>query len=65
MAIIIETCPECGHDLMTEVIYTYPPIARKFCPSCGWTGKDERDEVIRIPYGGNSLLMKYSEDNNG
>ena len=65
MAIIIETCPECGHDLIDEMIYTNPPITRKFCPSCGWTGKDERDEVIRIPYGGNSLLMKYSEDNNG
>ena len=56
MAIIIETCPICGHDLMNEIICTYPPIPRKSCSHCGWswTGESEREEVIRIPFGGNA-----------
>ena len=57
MAIIIETCPKCGHDLMNEVICTYPPIPRKSCPSCGWSWEGEREEVIRVPFGGNSLII--------
>lgn len=57
MAIIIETCPKCGHDLLNEVICTYPPIPRKSCPSCGWSWEGEREEVIRIPFGGNSLIV--------
>lgn len=51
---IIYTCPKCGHDLMSEVIDCYPPIHRDFCPSCGWSHSSE-EEVIRIPFGGNSL----------
>lgn len=57
MAIIIETCPKCGHDLMNEVICTYPPIPRKSCPSCGWSWEGEREEVIRVPFGGNNLII--------
>ena len=57
MAIIIETCPKCGHDLIDEVICTYPPIPRKSCPSCGWSWEGEREEVIRVPFGGNSLII--------
>lgn len=57
MAIIIETCPKCGHDLIDEVICTYPPIPRKSCPSCGWSWEGEREEVIRVPFGGNSLIV--------
>lgn len=57
MAIVIETCPKCGHDLMNEVICTYPPIPRKSCPSCGWSWEGEREEVIRVPFGGNSLII--------
>ena len=53
---IIETCPECGHDLLDEVICTYPPIPRKYCPSCGWSWTGERDEVMRVPFGGNSYV---------
>ena len=56
MAIIIETCPKCGHDLIDEVICTYPPIPRKSCPSCGWSWEGEREEVIRVPFGGNSFV---------
>ena len=55
MAIIIETCPKCGHDLMDEVICTYPPIPRKRCPGCGWSWEGEQEEVVRVPFGGNSL----------
>lgn len=57
MAIIIETCPKCGHDLINEMICTYPPIPRKSCPSCGWSWEGEREEVIRVPFGGNSLAV--------
>ena len=55
MAIIIETCPKCGHDLIDEVICTYPPIPRKSCPSCGWSWEGKREEVVRVPFGGNKL----------
>ena len=55
--IIIETCPKCGHDLMDLVIATYPPIPQKKCFSCGWSWEGEREEVIRVPFGGNSLEM--------
>lgn len=57
MAIIIETCPKCGHDLTDLVICTYPPIPQKKCFNCGWSWKCEREEVIRVPFGGNSLEM--------
>lgn len=61
MAMIIETCPKCGHDLMDEVICTYPPIPRKSCLHCGWYWEGEREEIIRVPFEGNSLEM--SSDN--
>lgn len=54
MAIIIETCPNCGHDLQDLVICTYPPIPRKECHNCGWSWEGEREEVIRRPFGGNA-----------
>lgn len=54
MAIIIETCPICGHDLRNEVICTYPPIPRKSCPNCGWYWEGEQEKVVRIPFGGNA-----------
>lgn len=57
--IIIETCPKCGHDLHDEMICTYPPILRKVCYSCGWSWEGEQEEVVRIPFGGNS----YHDDN--
>jgi hypothetical protein len=59
MAIIIETCPKCGHDLINEMICTYPPIPRKSCPSCGWSWEGEQEEIIRQPFGGNSF---YPDD---
>lgn len=59
MAIIIETCPKCGHDLVDEVICTYPPIPKKRCWSCGWSWTGEPEQVIRQPFGGNSF---YPDD---
>lgn len=53
--VIIETCPKCGHDLTDLVICTYPPIPQKKCFNCGWSWEGEREEVIRVPFGGNSL----------
>lgn len=57
MAIIIETCPKCGHDLADEVICTNPPIPKKSCWNCGWSWIGEREEVVRVPFGGNSLII--------
>lgn len=57
MAIIIETCPTCGHDLMDEVICTYPPIPRKSCPNCGWSWEGEQEKVIRVPFGSNGAIV--------
>lgn len=57
MAIIIETCPKCGHDLIDEVICTNPPIPNKGCPNCGWYWEGEPEEVIRRSFGGNSLIV--------
>lgn len=54
---IIYTCPECGHDLMNEVLTCNPPIHEYYCPNCGWRHHD-REEVVRIPFGGNGLAMK-------
>ena len=55
MAIIIETCPKCGHDLIDVMIATYPPIPRKECWNCGWSWEGEQEEVVRVPFGGNKL----------
>ena len=50
---IIETCPRCGADLIDFVIATCPEIVRKECWSCGWSSQGEKEEVVRIPFGGN------------
>lgn len=52
--IIVETCPKCGHDLLDEVICTYPPIPRKVCWNCGWSWTGEREKIKRVPFGGNT-----------
>ena len=59
MAIIIETCPKCGHDLHDLVIATNPPIPKKECFNCGWYWEGEPEQVIRRPFGGNSF---YPDD---
>lgn len=55
--IIIETCPKCGHDLHDVVIATYPPIPKKECFNCGWYWEGEPEQIMRVPFGGNSLEM--------
>lgn len=48
--IIVETCPECGHDLMSEQLMTYPPIPRKKCYNCGWSWTGVPEEIVRVPF---------------
>jgi hypothetical protein len=60
--IIIETCPKCGHDLTDLVLATYPPIPQKKCFGCGWEWTCEREEIVRVPFGGNNLNV---DDFNG
>ena len=55
--IIIETCPKCGHDLTDLVLTTYPPIPQKKCFNCGWSWTGEREEIVRVPFGGNNLIV--------
>ena len=55
--VIIETCPECGHDLHYLVLDTYPPITQKKCINCGWECAGKQEEVIRIPFGKRSELI--------
>lgn len=52
--IVIETCPNCGHDLRDEVICTYPPIPRKVCWNCGWSWTGKPEKIVRVPFGGNT-----------
>lgn len=46
---IIETCPKCGHDLLNEVVDTFPPIYCKVCYHCGWRW-EEKQEVKRVSF---------------
>lgn len=54
---IIETCPKCGYDLVNINLASIPPIPKKECWSCGWSWIGEPEEVVRVPFGGNSLEM--------
>lgn len=51
---IIETCPECGHDLVGIELMSYPPIPQKKCLHCGWSWTGEPEEVVRVPFGGHN-----------
>lgn len=53
--IIIETCPQCGHDLQNTVICTYPPIPRKVCCNCGWSWTGKPEKIVRVSFDGNSM----------
>ena len=46
---IIQTCPQCGADLVLICYTTYPPINALVCPTCGWR-HEERDEIERVPF---------------
>lgn len=54
---IIETCPKCGNDLSHLTLATNPPIPRKECWSCGWSWTGKPEEVVRVPFSGNSLII--------
>lgn len=47
---IIETCPECGHDLINLVLTVYPPIPKKQCTFCDWSWTGQREDIIRVPF---------------
>lgn len=53
--IVIETCPNCGHDLQNTVICTYPPIPRKVCWNCGWSWTGKPEKIVRVSFDGNSM----------
>ena len=59
---IIETCPRCGHDLVDLILASNPPIPKKKCFSCGWSWIGEPDEVIRVPFGGNTYRQDENEN---
>ena len=50
MAILIETCPNCGHDLIDICICTYPPIPKKQCLNCGWFWEGKAEEVVMVSF---------------
>lgn len=52
---IIETCPKCGHDLIDIMLASNPPIPKKECWNCGWSWEGEPEEIVRVPFGENSL----------
>lgn len=53
---IIETCPKCGHDLVDLILTSNPPKLKKECWSCGWSWIGKSEEIIRVPFGGNSFV---------
>ena len=65
MAIIIETCPKCGHDLQDLVLASNPAIPQKKCFCCGWEWTGEPEQVLRVPFGGNSLNVDVVYDLHG
>lgn len=52
---IIYTCPKCGRDLIDLVLTSNPPQCKKECFSCGWASEIEQEEIVRVPFGGNSM----------
>jgi hypothetical protein len=56
---IVETCPRCGTNLVSFVLTCDPPVPKKYCPDCGWSWTGEPEEIVRVPFGGNS----YTEFN--
>lgn len=48
--LIVETCPECGGDLMSLVLTSYPPISAKSCRNCGWYWEGKPEEIVRVSF---------------
>lgn len=47
---IIETCPECGANIESLVICTYPPITIRRCTKCGWKWEEKPEEIKYVPF---------------
>ena len=60
--IVIETCPNCGADLVNSVVDVDPPIFYKECFSCGWMHRVSSGPVIRVPFGNNHQEGDYLSD---
>ncbi len=41
--VILETCPVCGHEVIEDLIFTYPMARYRHCEHCGWVEEDEPD----------------------
>lgn len=54
--IVIETCPNCGNDLITVQYSCMPPVIKKTCSVCGFYTDAYEEKVIRIPYGSDIKL---------
>lgn len=50
---IIETCPECGADIVYEEICTLPPIPVRRCTKCNWRWEGEAEDTVRVPFNPN------------
>ena len=58
--IVIETCPCCGSDLYNLMLLSNPPTPKKECRTCGWSWTGKPEEVVRVPFGGNTIDTSYS-----
>lgn len=47
---VVEVCPKCGADIISEIICTYPPIPVKRCTKCDWDWEGEQEEILRVPF---------------
>ena len=47
--IVVETCPECGHELVTLCLASYPPQEYKECINCGWKSKTRKEKIVYQP----------------
>lgn len=64
LSILVETCPECGHDLLNYIITCYPPIPVKYCPHCGWRYEDVSNEIIRVPFTPPNIRQENTYEHN-
>ena len=47
---VVETCPQCGGDLLSFTLSSLPLFQCKVCTQCGWRWQSERGQFIRIPF---------------
>ena len=58
---IIETCPECGHDLVHIELMCDPPIPEKRCYKCGWSWRGNPEPIERVPFNPERYNEKINE----